>query len=143
MVNSSTQAFIFSTIDAQQEYTTKLLLFFILLIGFLFMFWYSYKVIPRISNIRDYNLSIIIIVLLMRVLSLLFLFLFPLWFTVFSYRGVALEVIMRYLFYAYGVIITIFGIVGFIFGFEILLRFLGLPSITGKKAKKIFSRRRR
>jgi hypothetical protein len=138
MVTNATRNLVFSVVDAQQEYQTKMILFFVLIVMFALMFWYSFKLLPKISNISDYELTTILTAIFMRIIPVIFIPLFPLWLVVFSYRGVALEQIMMYLFFAYGVGFTLMGIFGFIFGFEKLLQFFGLPKLTGKR---VFRRR--
>jgi hypothetical protein len=137
MVSQASQDFVLSVIDYQQEFVIKIILLFILLISFIAMFYYSFKLIPNVNDTFSYPLSTILFTYVLRLLPLVFVPLFPLYFVVFTYRTIALEIMMRYLFVSYGIAFALFGIFGMIFGFERLLRIFGLPYIATKNLRRV------
>lgn len=127
VISNQTQAFVFSVVDATMEYNTKLITFFILFAFFAFSMWLSFKLFPSGSKPTDINFSTLIIAVVLRIVSFIFIALFPLYFGLFMYRAIAFEVIMRYIFVAYGIMFTSLTVLGFIMGIEKLAQMFGLP----------------
>ena len=144
MVSQTTQDFIFSVIDAQNEYNIKLILGAVLLGYMIFLLWFANKIIPfnaTHDEIKKQPVYKQISVKLMRVVPVIFLFFMPLSLAIFSYRGYALDSLITLMVTAYGVT-TMIGLgIWFLFGMNWLQDFLATIGIQTKEKNGTIIRR--
>jgi len=141
MVNST--ELVREVLNAQLEFNAKIIFFIILFVYLLWMLWYSYKIVPEISKYDKVMLSELLIAAYLRIISVIFLFFYPLYTLVFMFQGVALELIMRYLFIAYGITTTLIALFVMIFGFEKFLKLFGVDLFKQGSMKKDVRRGRK
>jgi len=141
MVNST--ELVREVLNAQLEFNAKIIFFIILFVYLLWMLWYSYKIVPEISKYNKVMLSELLIAAYLRIISVIFLFFYPLYTLVFMFQGVALELIMRYLFIAYGITTTLIALFVMIFGFEKFLNLFGVDLFKQGSMKKAVRRGRK
>lgn len=137
--------FIFTVIDAQQEYDTKLFLFISFIIFLIFSLWWANRIIPFSAN-RDQRATFPIYkqvsVKLMRVSAVAFLFFMPLLFSIFMYREYIIENLIILMITGYS-IITLIGLgIWFLFGMDWVQDLLALIGIRTKQSKGRIIRRR-
>lgn len=147
MVTQATQDFIFAVVDANNEYDTKLFLFFMFGVFLIFNLWWANRIIPMRANLEQRSTFPIyqqISVKLMRVSSVLFLIFMPLTFSIMMYRTYTLDNITTFLIIGYGVV-TIIGVgIWFLFGMHWVQELLALIGIdTGSKQGTIIRRKSR
>lgn len=126
MVSNESRELVLEVMNTQLEFQTKIFVFIVLLLYFLFSFYLSYRILPSGAKISSVRISELMFAAWLRILSVIFLFFYPLYTIVFLFSGVALEQIMGYMFFAYGIFGILIGVFGFIFGFERLLEMFGL-----------------
>lgn len=117
------------------EYNAKIFVFIVLFMYFSFSLYISYKIVPRLSDFTTVTMAELLVAGWLRIISIIFLFFYPLYTIVFLFSGVALELIMRYIFVAYGIFGILIGVFGLIFGFEKFLELFGLNLF--KKENKV------
>ncbi len=145
MVSQDTQDFVFSVVDANNEYTTKIILLLILLSYLLFSLWFANKIIP-FSATRDqrdkFPVYQQISVKLMRVVSVGFLSFYPLMVGIFLYREYNIDSMITLLITGYSVA-TMIGLgIWFLFGLHWVQDLLALIGVdTGSKKGRIIRRR--
>ncbi len=145
MVTQATQDFIFSVVDANQEYNTKFILLCIFFIYLLFSLWWANFIIP-LSADRDQRAKFPIYqqvsVKLMRVTAVGFLFFYPIIIGIFMYREYDIDSLITLLLTGYSVV-TLIGLgIWFLFGLTWVQDLLALVGIeTGRKRGTIIRRR--
>lgn len=137
MVSNESRELVLEVMNTQLEFQTKLFVFCILFIYFLFCMWLSYRLLPAGADISSIRLSELMFAGWLRIISVIFLFFYPLYTIVFLFSGVALEQIMRYMFFSYGIFGLLIGVFGFIFGFERLLEMFGLNLFKSKNRRRM------
>jgi len=144
-ISNATQTFIFSVVDSNQEYNTKLILFLLTFLYLLLMLWISNKLIPfnaTRDQVQDYPLYKQILTKLLKVFSGVFLFLFPIIFAIFMYREFDIDSMIRYLIIFYNISFMIGLGIFFLFGFNWVMDFLKLSGINIKDNKGKLIRRK-
>ena len=140
MVSNASQELVMQVVQANIEFNTKVFFFLIILAYLLFSYWLSYRLLPAGADYRDVRLSELLFAGWLRILSMVFLFFYPLYTLVFMFQGIALELIMRYVFVTYGIFGVLLGIFGMIFGFEKFFELLGLDLFKSKTRRKVSRR---
>lgn len=139
MVSSATQDFIFTVMDFNNEYNTKLILFILFAIALLFSIWWSGRIIPFRATRDQYGefpLYQQINVKLMRIVPIPFLFFAPLIFSIVMYREYSIDSLITIMIQGY-TIVTIIGVgLWFIFGMHWVQEFLALVGIDTGSSKK-------
>ena len=144
-VSESTQTFILSVVDANQEFNTKLILFTILFAYSIFMIWLSNKIYPFFASedVKDkIPLHLKWSGLLMRLTSIVMLIFFPLIVGVMMYRTLALDFVLTQLIIFYRVTFALSLGIFFLFGMNWTLKFLEKAGINFKDTKGTIIRRR-
>lgn len=145
MVSQSTQDFIFSVVDANQEYNTKLILLSLFFGYLVFMLWWANVIIPFKAT-RDERAKFPVYkqvsVVLMRVTSVLFLIFFLLIVGIFMYRDYDIDSLITLLITGYGVMTTIGIGIWFLFGLDWVQDLLALIGVETKDKKGTFIRRK-
>ena len=145
MVSQSTQDFVLSVVDAQQEYDIKILLGSILFGYMVFSLWWANRIIPFSASrdeVGNFPIYKQISVKLMRIVPVVFLFFMPLSLAIFSYRTYALDNLITLMITGYGVA-TMIGLgVWFLFGMDWLQDFLGTIGIQTKNKTGTLIRRK-
>ncbi len=145
MVSQTTQDFIFSVVDAQNEYNIKILLGCVLLGYMIFSLWWANKIIPfnaTQDEIKQHPVYKQISVKLMRVVPVVFLFFMPLSLSIFSYRTYPLDALITLMVTAYSVT-TMIGLgIWFLFGMDWIQNFLATIGIETKESKGTIIRRK-
>ena len=146
MVSQATQDFIFSIVDAQNEYNIKLLLGCVLFGYMVFSLWWSNKLIPFNATQDERAAHPIykqITVKLMRVAPVVFLFFMPLSLAIFTYREYSLDSLIVLMLTAYSVV-TMIGLgIWFLYGMDWVQNFLSSIGIQTKDRKGTIIRRDR
>jgi len=143
-ITNETQAFIFQVVDANQEFNTKLILFGVIIIYLLAILYLSNKLISYGSTSEQVMQEPIwkqFLVMLMRLPSYVFLFFMPLVISLFMYRDLALETMVRYLTIGYSVMVMVAIGIWFFYGMQWVLNFLSNVGIDFKETKKFIRRR--
>lgn len=145
MVSEATQSFIFSVVDANQEYNTKLVLLFLWFAYSALMLWLSNFLYPFFldEKIKD-NISLPIkwTGILLRVFALPVLVMFPLMFGIFSYRTLGLDYVLTLMitFYRFAFVMSL-GVF-FLFGMNWTINFLKKSGINFKTSRGRVIRRK-
>lgn len=146
VISNTTQTFILSVVDANQEYNTKFILLCLLFIYLIFFLWWSNRLIP-FRTTREQRAEFPIYqqagVKVMRFFSITFLVFYPLLIGIFMYRLYDIDSLITLLIIAYSVLTSIGFVVLILFGFEWVIEFLGLIGIKVKKksGRRIIRRR--
>ena len=145
-IDQQSQDFIFSVVDATLEYNTKMFIFLIIYAYFIFLLWWSHKIIPFNSS-RETKMQFPVYqqfsVKLMRIASIPFLVLLPLIISIFMYRDFDIDEMIRYLIIGYTLAVPMSFGIWFIFGLDWVMDFLKLANINIKQSKGTFIRRRK
>lgn len=145
MVSNATKDFIFSVVDANNEYNTKLILFLIFFIYLVFSIWWANRIIPFKAT-RDERAKFPIYqqisVVLIRVVSVLFLAFYPLIIGIFMYRDYDIDSMITLMITAYSMA-TMIGLgIWFLFGLNWVQELLALIGVeTGRKQGTIIRRK--
>jgi len=145
MVSQETQDFIFSVVDAEQQYDTKFITLGLIFLYLIFSLWWANRIIPFKST-RDERSKFPIYqqvsVKLMRVVSVLFLIFYPLIIGIFMYRDYAIDSMITLMITGYSVS-TLIGLgIWFLFGMDWIQELLALAGIQTKDSKGTIIRRR-
>ena len=145
MVTNATQEFIFSIVDANNEYNTKLILFLLVFCYLIFSLWWSHRLIPFGAS-RDerarFPIYLQVSVKLMRVVPIVILFFYPLLISIFMFREYAIDSLIILMITGYG-IMTMIGLgIWFLFGMDWVQDFLSLIGIETKDRKGTRIRRK-
>ena len=145
MVTQATQDFIFSVVDANNEYNTKVMLFCLILLYLIFSLWWANKIIPfKATNDEKAKFPIYkqISVKLMRVVSTIFIIFYPLVVGIMMYRNYAIDAMLTLMITGYSVM-TIIGLgIWFLFGMDWVQDLLALIGVQTKNTKGTLIRRR-
>ena len=144
MVSQTTQDFIFSVIDAQNEYNIKLILGAVLLGYMIFFLWFANRIIPfnaTQDEIKKHPINKQISVKLMRVGAVVFLFFMPLSLAIFTYRDYTLDSLITLMVRGYVVTTMILLGVWFLFGMNWVQDFLATIGIQTKEKNGTIIRR--
>lgn len=146
MVSQETQDFVFSVVDANQEYNTKLILFCIILIYIIFLIWWSNRIIPFNSTRDEYSTYPLykqFAVRMIRAIGVVLIIFLPLTIGIFMYREFDLDTMITYLTIAYKILVWIGLGIFFLFVFDWVMDFLSLSGIEIKDRRgKLFRRRK-
>ena len=145
MVSQDTQDFIFSVVDANNEYNTKFILFCLFFCYLIFSLWWSNKIIPFKAT-RDERAKFPIYqqisVKLMRVVAIVFIFFYPLIVSIFMYRDFSIDALITFLVTGYSVM-TMIGLgIWFLFGMNWIQDLLALSGIQTKDKRGTIIRRK-
>lgn len=144
-ISQATQNFVFSVVDANQEYNTKLIIFCLGLIYLISILVWRHNIIPFRTSREDsskFPLYQQIAVKVMTVFTVPLLFFYPLIVGIMTYREYALDKILTLMLTGYGVITIIAMGLWFIFGIHWTLDLLKLGGIDVKDTKGTIIRRR-
>lgn len=135
MVSNESINLVNSVVQSNIEFNTKIFIFIVLFLYFIVSLYISYRLFPSGSKPMDVPISHLVTAGWLRIISVVFLFFYPLYTLVFLFQGIALELILRYVFVAYGIFGMLIGVVGLIFGFEKFLNMIGLDFYDTKGRK--------
>ena len=146
MVSADSQAFVLSVVDYNSEYNTKLIILAILFLYLIFMIWFSNKLIPfkaTRDEVGTYPLYTQMSVKFMRIISMVFLVLFPLMLSIFMYRGYDIDSMVTLLVQGYTVIAAVgFGLF-ILFGFQWVMDFLATIGVKFEDKRGRIIRRKK
>jgi len=144
MVTNSTRNLVLSVVDYNQEYTTKLIILFLILIYSIILLWYSYKIVPKNCKKSDIGLKENIVAMLIRVITIPYIFLFILLISFVMFKDYHFNQLMNLIisFYILATLIVLLYLI--IFGWQFVLELFNIDSLSGKNrilAKNKLNRR--
>ncbi len=145
MVTQSTQDFIFSVVDANNEYNTKLLLFFVFFSYLVFSLWWSNRIIPfraTRDEVGQFPVYKQISVKLMRVVPIVFIFFYPLILSLFMFRDYDIDSLIILIVTGYKVMTVISIGIWFFFGMDWVQDLLATIGVETKNKKGTIIRRK-
>lgn len=117
MVSEETKNLVFNVVDANQEYNAKLFVLILIFFYMVFMWWYSYRIVPAGTRIGDIDFSELIRGISLRYSSSIIILLYPL-FSIFLFRGYSFSEMTGLLWGFYSIVFVFVMIYGFVFGWE-------------------------
>jgi hypothetical protein len=138
MVTNATQTFVFSIVDANNEYNTKIILLGTLFFYLVVSLWWANKIIPfkaTRDEVGKFPLYKQISVMLMRVVPIVFLFFYPLIIGIFMYRDYSIDSLITLIVTGYTVMTAISIGLWFLFGMNWVQDFLATIGIQTKDKK--------
>ena len=144
MVTNSTRNLVLSVVDYNQEYTTKLIILFLILIYSIILLWYSYKIVPKNCKKSDIGLKENIVAMFIRVITIPYIFLFILLISFVMFKDYHFNQLMNLIisFYILATLIVLLYLI--IFGWQFVLELFNIDSLSGKNrilAKNKLNRR--
>jgi hypothetical protein len=129
MVSQATQDFAFSLLDASQEYSTKLLILFLIAIYLLGLNYWT----NSFTESENWQLLTKFFV---RIVSGLYIYSLPLLVTLMLYRAYELVELRTLFYYSYTVITIVALFTVSIFGWEKFLAIIGYPNLAPRLKKR-------
>jgi len=144
MVTNSTRNLVLSVVDYNQEYTTKLIILFLILIYSIILLWYSYKIVPKNCKKSEIGLKENIVAMFIRVITIPYIFLFILLISFVMFKDYHFNQLMNLIisFYILATLIVLLYLI--IFGWQFVLELFNIDSLSGKNrilAKNKLNRR--
>ncbi len=145
MVSQATQNFIFTVVDANFEYNTKITVLCLILLYLVFSIWFANRIIPfRFTRDQreDFPIYQQFSVILMRVVPIILLIFYPLIISIVMYREYDIDALITLMLTAYGMM-TLVGIgVWFLFGMSWVQDLIALAGIETRNKRGTIIRRK-